>query len=314
MDLEQDREELLSKHKKELKELRGKIQGIKSSVPKGDKKRKKQATEEIAKLENETAARHAAEMSQLESKLDGECAGEAAEASAAAAAATATASCPDEEGTAVESDMATEDSDVSSAGPKMTKAQRRKLKKEQEAKERDERFAEASKAAVNSDRSVEMRTLTSMLDSLSLRVHQVEADGNCLYHALAYQLHNRKSEADMLSLRRQAANFMLRHRDDFEAFVEDAATQPSESSPPTEDFFERYCRNVAETAMWGGQLEIQAISRALERKVVVYQAGCEAITIGDDTISQPLRLVYHRHDLGTGEHYNAAIPSAAAAT
>ena len=52
------------------------------------------------------------------------------------------------------------------------------LKKEQEARERDERLEQAAKDAVNSDRNVEMRGLTALLTSLSLRVHEVRRVGS----------------------------------------------------------------------------------------------------------------------------------------
>lgn len=44
----------------------GKIQALKKTATKGDKKKKKDVAEEIAKLENEIEARHEAELKKLQ--------------------------------------------------------------------------------------------------------------------------------------------------------------------------------------------------------------------------------------------------------
>ncbi|KAL1458634.1 hypothetical protein WDU94_008769 [Cyamophila willieti] len=56
-------EKLLQKHRKEKKDLIAKVQILKKS--KGDKKKKKEVTEEIAQLESELTARHAKELAEL---------------------------------------------------------------------------------------------------------------------------------------------------------------------------------------------------------------------------------------------------------
>lgn len=47
-----------------------KIQGMKNAVPKNDKKRRKQLTEEIAKLETDLNQKHEEELKQLKSTAD----------------------------------------------------------------------------------------------------------------------------------------------------------------------------------------------------------------------------------------------------
>uniref|UniRef100_A0A3B4XQA4 ubiquitinyl hydrolase 1 n=1 Tax=Seriola lalandi dorsalis TaxID=1841481 RepID=A0A3B4XQA4_SERLL len=64
-------EELLAKqHRKEKKDLQAKIQSMKNAVPKNDKKRRKQLTEEIAKLEADLSQKHEEELRQLKSTND----------------------------------------------------------------------------------------------------------------------------------------------------------------------------------------------------------------------------------------------------
>lgn len=59
-------EELTLRHKKELKELTAKITALKKTATKGDKKRKKEVQNDIAKLETEFRKRQEEEVRQLQ--------------------------------------------------------------------------------------------------------------------------------------------------------------------------------------------------------------------------------------------------------
>ena len=58
-------ETLQSRHRKELKDVRAKIQQIKKSASSGSKQAKKEAQIEIARLESEVDARHQQELGEL---------------------------------------------------------------------------------------------------------------------------------------------------------------------------------------------------------------------------------------------------------
>ncbi|XP_073924917.1 deubiquitinase OTUD6B isoform X2 [Castor canadensis] len=60
-----EEEQLVRRHRREKKELQAKIQGMKNAVPKNDKKRRKQLTEDIAKLEKEMEQKQREELEQL---------------------------------------------------------------------------------------------------------------------------------------------------------------------------------------------------------------------------------------------------------
>ncbi|KAJ1932304.1 nuclear protein localization protein 4, partial [Linderina macrospora] len=62
-------EELETRHRKETKDLTSKVMSLKKSIPKGDKRKKKEVTAEIAVLEAELAERHTAELSELRQTL-----------------------------------------------------------------------------------------------------------------------------------------------------------------------------------------------------------------------------------------------------
>eukprot|EP00962_Isochrysis_galbana_P043395 scaffold16504_cov105-Isochrysis_galbana.AAC.5 len=59
-----------------------------------------------------------------------------------------------------------------------------------------------------------------------------------------------------------------------------------------------------------GQLEITAIAHATRRAVVVFSADApELLTGAEYEANGPrLKLAYHRHYYGLGEHYNSLVP------
>ena len=53
---------MLARHRRESKELQAQVMTLKAGIPKGDKKKKKAAAAEIARLEGDLAERHTAEL------------------------------------------------------------------------------------------------------------------------------------------------------------------------------------------------------------------------------------------------------------
>lgn len=133
---------------------------------------------------------------------------------------------------------------------------------------------------------------------------RITPDGNCLYSAIADQLSRQNQQTDMQTLRRLAAEFMLNHEEDFLPFLTDTVTGDTYTS----DQYVQYCEELASTAAWGGQLEIQALSQALKIPMEVYQANAPVLRTGEEYDCQPILLSYHHHAYGLGEHYNSVIP------
>jgi len=75
---------------------------------------------------------------------------------------------------------------------------------------------------------------------------------------------------------------------------------------------EAYCREIEETALWGGEMEINALSRAFNIPVEIYSDRSLLPLIIRPTSSensQPtgdeaVRLSYYQHLFGLGQHYN----------
>ncbi|XP_070777991.1 deubiquitinase OTUD6B isoform X3 [Enoplosus armatus] len=68
--VETPEEQLAKQHRKEKKDMQAKIQSMKNAVPKNDKKKRKQLTEEIAKLEADLNQKHEEEFRHLKSTTD----------------------------------------------------------------------------------------------------------------------------------------------------------------------------------------------------------------------------------------------------
>lgn len=68
--------------------------------------------------------------------------------------------------------------------------------------------------------------------------------------------------------------------------------------------FDQYCDDLANTAVWGGGLELRALALLLARPIKVYQAHGSMLEVGEGS-EEPLRISYHRHALALGAHYNS---------
>ncbi len=74
--------------------------------------------------------------------------------------------------------------------------------------------------------------------------------------------------------------------------------------------YEAYCESVESQSagVWGGQLEISAISDSLQTAIWIYDANSAVIKMGDQYAlgdKNIIKLVYHRHYYALGEHYNS---------
>ncbi|KAI0221134.1 Deubiquitinase OTUD6B [Lamellibrachia satsuma] len=295
-DLSED--ELQQKHRKERKDLQAQIQQLKHAVPKGDKKRKREMAAQVAQLEGQLSARHDMELqqwtelqkvSQLTDRLT-------------------SASVTDTD----QVDGVTDSGDQSlgvTGHPlqnKTSKAQRRREKKAQAEREREERIRKDEEDNLLGPRNVEAVKLKAALQKRLLGIFEIPSDGNCLYSAIMHQLHRQNIETSVSRLRKQVADHMRSHSEDFLPFI----TQPDSDDPYTPEQFNDYCTKLETTTEWGGQLEIRALSNVLRQPIEVIQADAPSIIVVDEHQGEPLVLSYHRHAYGLGEHYNSVVPKA----
>ena len=98
----------------------------------------------------------------------------------------------------------------------------------------------------------------------------------------------------------KAAEMMRASPDDFIPFLDDY-----EGS--AEEHFQQVCSLVEKSGEWGGEMEIMALSRALQRPITVYSAIDEPRTFGEQFNDVPLLLSYHKQYYSLGAHYNSLL-------
>ncbi|KXG53065.1 Ovarian tumor, otubain [Penicillium griseofulvum] len=318
-------EDLLSKHRKEQKDLQGRITQKKKSAT---KKTRKGINDECERLQRDLSEKQQAEIAELngdptegledlsleddqpaddeESKQD-----------------KATEKPQEAEPTA-------EPAPEPSSAPNSKKPNRQKARLARRAAEQAAQSAAAAEEAATQTnyRGNEQEVMDAAFKKLGLKEVEVTADGHCLYSAVAKQLDESglglrpdpsrivlqpatQSRIDTVAspqhdgyraVRAVTADFIMEHKEDFEAFME----EPLES----------YTRKIKLTAEWGGQLELQAIARAygVEINIVQKDGRMEKIEPGDsDSFDEEEKrkrviwLAYYRHTYGLGEHYNALV-------
>ncbi|KAL0946947.1 hypothetical protein HGRIS_013106 [Hohenbuehelia grisea] len=187
-----------------------------------------------------------------------------------------------------------------------------------------EKFAPEDKEAdarLEREAREEEKAINRICDQLNMQMYEINPDGHCLFSAVADQLSLLNvipsSQANYLTVRRKAADYILLHPDDFLPFLpspggEDGAGAHNDGlMTPAE--FESYCRSIRDTAVWGGEPEILALSRAYQIPIHVIQGTAPPIVEhqphpeakGDGRV---VRISYHRRMYGLGEHYNSLRP------
>lgn len=80
------------------------------------------------------------------------------------------------------------------------------------------------------------------LEYNNLAMQEVQADGNCLFRAIADQLAGDQNNHDVY--RQSIVEYIIKCKDDFAPFIEDDVD------------FETYVEQMKEDGEWGGQIEL----------------------------------------------------------
>jgi OTU domain-containing protein 6 len=132
------------------------------------------------------------------------------------------------------------------------------------------------------------------------------------------------TEGTVTAVRGACADEISRSYDEISAFLMDEDGH----IPSKED----YCNRLRNTAHWGGEPELKALSDTFRVPIVVYSVGSPARVIGEQYCPEGvslengakatgaagedgvmlmdgvIRLTYHRHAFALGAHYNAVVP------
>lgn len=122
------------------------------------------------------------------------------------------------------------------------------------------------------------------------------------------------SQANYATVRLAAADYIYSHPDDFIPFLPSAGGEDSAGATDaglmTSEQFEQYCSSVRDTAVWGGEPEILALSRVFRIPIHVIQGGSPPIVVhipsgepqaADLKEIRVVRISYHRRMYGLGE-------------
>jgi OTU domain-containing protein 6 len=266
-------DEILARHRKEKKDLQGKIQQLK----KNSGKKKKEVTEEINQLEADLLKRHTEELANLDLNKDSE-------------------EVPVEEKPPVE------DSVEKPGAQRLSKAQKRREKKAEKDKEREELIKVGEEENKTGPRLMELKAINKILKDRGLVLHAIPSDGDCLYNAVAHQLmEHGLGFHDIPKLRNLTADYIERNKDSLIFYM----MNPETDEILNDQEFENYCELIKTTKAWGGQVEIQALSNSLKVPIEVLQATGPPTIQGSEFGKTNLVLTYHRHLYNLGEHYNS---------
>jgi len=180
---------------------------------------------------------------------------------------------------------------------KLVKARKKRDRQKEKEAQIQKQIEEENANAGPGLRKIELEQMQVVLTPLNLKVCEVEADGHCLYRAVAAQ-----SGKGFMAIRALCADTLLEHKDEFAPFCEYTDDIPS---------FDQYLEKVRGSAEWGGHLELRALGIALNRPIHVYsvQSGKVPLAIHEDAEGDkiPILLSYHLHYYALGEHYNQVI-------
>ncbi|KAI9752885.1 MAG: hypothetical protein M1815_000216 [Lichina confinis] len=312
-------EELEARHKKEQTDLQSRTtQKMKTAT----KKTRKKVQAECEALERDLNERHTREKSELsrqssQAKPDNE--RSSVEAGTSLETGTSESHAKIDPGDSVEVVPASQSSD----GPgHVRKPNRQKARLARRAAAVEAQATEAAEQAATMPdvRGQERNRIAAALEMHGLEEKDIRPDGHCLYAAFADQLAtigitlpaadaglpvSSASDVgyetpDFRMVRRATAVHIRKSADHFAPFIEESV--------------EQYARKVAETAEWGGHLELMALAQICGVKIKVVQGDgrIEIIEPLDQERSpdvQSVWLAYYRHHYGLGEHYNSLRPA-----
>lgn len=268
----------------EIKQMRADIQALKKGVTKGDKKTKKEVQGQIDEMEARIASKQVIISSGInpDSLVEG---------------ATESISTP----TSIEQLYVEK-----TKGKKQEKREKKasgqaaKAQALQDAKPKGPDFS-----------AIEQRKLSELLGCAGLEIFDIEPDGHCMFAAVAHQMHlfNSEKTYSYMDIRRIAADYINDNAAFYEGFIDDE----EDKGDKTESGIAGYVERIRSSTFWGGHLELDALSKALQLPIHVYQADSEEpLKFGTDdaTIAKKpaVNLCFQRHVYSLGEHYDSLVP------
>lgn len=120
----------------------------------------------------------------------------------------------------------------------------------------------------------------------------IPKDGHCLFRAVAHQLN--QDEMSVETLRKLTSQYVKENRSQFQPFLLN-----SFGDILNDEEFSKYCQDLVEKPVWGGQIEIEAMTNIFNIKIEVIQMN-GPILFGSE--GQVVTLTYKDN------HYHSTVP------
>ena len=125
------------------------------------------------------------------------------------------------------------------------------------------------------------------LEKLGYFIREVGGDGNCLFRSVSDQMDN--TEKNHKLYREICIDYMQKNQDEFAPFIEDDET------------YDKYLERMGEDGEWGGNLEIYALSKALNANFYIYIHKHPMYIVNNfEKPKKNILMTYHE-----GKHYNS---------
>ena len=122
--------------------------------------------------------------------------------------------------------------------------------------------------------------LKQQVGRFGLDIKEISGDGNCLFRAISDQISGNEDMHE--DLRVMAVEHMRRHPEDFTPFIED------------DEEFDKYLARMSNLSTWGGNLELQALSLALEVNIKIHRLNEPVWEILNFCSNKTIHLSYHQ--------------------
>lgn len=285
-------DDILARHRKELRDLTATITGMKKQATKS---KRKEVVKRCQEMEENLKLKHQQELGQTQQQDE--------------VAPEDLLKQMDLDGVAKEGDnFSNEKVPVSApvsepvektAAPKKRNRQKERLARREAAIQtmRDEAAEEADKQP--DLRGMEQESISKLCEMRNLKEFDIKPDGHCLFASIADQLKERHDiDVGVDELRKLAADHIKKDPDTYTPYLFDETTMSMRD-------LDGYCNDIANTAMWGSDLEILALSKEFNCPISVMMSGRADLKVNEDGLNSPLVLCYYKHSFALGEHYNS---------
>ncbi|CAG8626459.1 2240_t:CDS:2 [Diversispora eburnea] len=264
--IEETLEEITLRHKKELKELNSQITALKKTATKGDKKRKKEVQIEVEKLEKEFRSRQQNELELFKSTKP------IAKENSSNNNNDTLDSKPKNLEERNEDNL---DDDITDITDKLL------------ARLDSMRIEDEKKAPIQTAKLAEMQREAEEESKNQVNLKEVESNA---IKEMATKMGFTVKEISHKDIRKNTAMYMRNNTDDFMPFF----SNTQDGNLFSLEQFQNYCDNLENTALWGGEIEIRAISQIYEIPIHVIQMNSPVLKMFDEKYpdKEPIIISY----------------------